>query len=535
MDTARNENGFQLAIQLRDSGLSIEEATEAMRRHVAAAPAGDHPYTEQEALASLDQAYSRPPRAPSFDLDTLALPGPEAEPLILKAPADHGGHTTVFKALYGSQFCFVEELGWLVYENGYWSRTLATQRLNTSIQQCLRARAKAAKEAENTPLKRKCEVSRSNVDAIRTFAQMELLRSVTDFNEAPHLINCANGVLDLKTLELKGHSPSLMFTHRLDAAWTPTVDMTEWENFVLECVGGDLEAAKLLQLCAGYSITGDTSGEVMFYLYGPPRSGKGTFMTAIQNLLAPLAGTINIGTLCAANKSDTQNFELAGLQHSRYVTAAETGRSTYLDAPRVKIATGNDPISCAHKFKAHFSYTPKFKIWVSSNHEINMDGADDAVWDRMRIFQFPTSHKDKPDTSLKQRLTTNLEPVLRWCAEGAQMALGLLAKGEPIPRTDAMRQYVAERQVESDYVKQFLEQHGIVPGHDDRQYKLKIDLYTQFRGFCTANHVDFPMSPNNFVSELKRRGFIYKQKKHQGVNTRVFVVAVKAPDASNQV
>jgi len=65
----RNNAGFLLACDLRDSGFSETDAASVMRAYVARVPPTDQhgrgePYTEREALESLRQAYTRPPREP---------------------------------------------------------------------------------------------------------------------------------------------------------------------------------------------------------------------------------------------------------------------------------------------------------------------------------------------------------------------------------------------------------------------------------------------------------------------------------------
>ncbi len=60
----RNDVGFWLACQLRDLGLDAGKASEHMREYARSAPAGDHPYTEEEAQTSLRQAYSYEQREP---------------------------------------------------------------------------------------------------------------------------------------------------------------------------------------------------------------------------------------------------------------------------------------------------------------------------------------------------------------------------------------------------------------------------------------------------------------------------------------
>lgn len=60
----RNKTGFWLACQLRDLGMAAGEASEYLRSYARGVPKGDHSYTEDDALDSLRQAYSREPRDP---------------------------------------------------------------------------------------------------------------------------------------------------------------------------------------------------------------------------------------------------------------------------------------------------------------------------------------------------------------------------------------------------------------------------------------------------------------------------------------
>lgn len=71
----RNQTGFELALQLRDSGLSPEAAESYMIIYADGVPgAAGNPYTEAEALASLSEAYKGAPREPA------KLPRPLTEP-----------------------------------------------------------------------------------------------------------------------------------------------------------------------------------------------------------------------------------------------------------------------------------------------------------------------------------------------------------------------------------------------------------------------------------------------------------------------
>jgi putative DNA primase/helicase len=61
----RNDTGLWLACQLRDNGLSQAESEAVMLRYaVQVGNSGLEPYTESEALSSLQQAFTRPAREP---------------------------------------------------------------------------------------------------------------------------------------------------------------------------------------------------------------------------------------------------------------------------------------------------------------------------------------------------------------------------------------------------------------------------------------------------------------------------------------
>ncbi len=85
----RNENGFKLACQLRDSDVPFEHAEMVMGRFQQTVPQGDQPYTLREAHASCAQAYKRPQREPAESRTALppiaTTPPPKPQ---IATPAD---------------------------------------------------------------------------------------------------------------------------------------------------------------------------------------------------------------------------------------------------------------------------------------------------------------------------------------------------------------------------------------------------------------------------------------------------------------
>ena len=79
----RNQTGFELACQLRDSRLSVVQADLYMRRYAKAVPKGTDPYLIKEALASLKEAYASSPREPAQfkKTESVVLPAPACKQL----------------------------------------------------------------------------------------------------------------------------------------------------------------------------------------------------------------------------------------------------------------------------------------------------------------------------------------------------------------------------------------------------------------------------------------------------------------------
>jgi hypothetical protein len=61
----RNQHGFWLACQLRDDGLTQEQATRIILIYANRVPQEQSPYTSQEAVKSVRSAYGRLPRPPA--------------------------------------------------------------------------------------------------------------------------------------------------------------------------------------------------------------------------------------------------------------------------------------------------------------------------------------------------------------------------------------------------------------------------------------------------------------------------------------
>jgi hypothetical protein len=113
----RNDAGFWLACQLRDNGYSKNEARPVVQDYQARVlDRGDHQYTEGEALASLDQAFSRPPRQPW----SPAVAGPQAGDEAPQLTDLGNAHRLVAARRADLRYCFPWGT-WLAWDSRRWA------------------------------------------------------------------------------------------------------------------------------------------------------------------------------------------------------------------------------------------------------------------------------------------------------------------------------------------------------------------------------------------------------------------------------
>ncbi len=310
----------------------------------------------------------------------------------------------------------------------------------------------------------------------------------------PFLLAVANGVIDLRTGELRKGRPEDFITKSSPVTYTPGLHDPRWDDFLHRATGGDRDFQLYLQKAAGYTLTGSTEEEKLFITHGPKWSGKSTFNDALTTALGNYATATQPATF-AANRFQGDPYELARLRGARLVTTTEVGRGQRLSAALIKQVTGGDKVKARQIRQAGFEYRPTWKLWIATNHAPEID-VDSGV--QRRVIKLPFAHTfESPDRSVKRWLNTpdGGAVVLAWAVEGAQRwaAEGL---GEPPTVVDLdTAAYLAEE----DQVGRFLE---VVCERQPNGYARFGSLYDNYRAWCERNGED-PLTSKQFGNVLR--------------------------------
>ena len=107
----------------------------------------------------------------------------------------------------------------------------------------------------------------------------------SDFDKEPLLLNCVNGVVDLKSGELIKHSPEQRFLKVCKVSYDPTKKCPMFEAFLTKIFDGDEGVIKYIRSLFGYFCSGSVTERVLPIFYGSGANGKGVLINVIRRVL----------------------------------------------------------------------------------------------------------------------------------------------------------------------------------------------------------------------------------------------------------
>lgn len=433
---------------------------------------------------------------------------------------DDTGNAQRFVDLFGDKvrYCYTDKR-WLWYDGRKWctDMTGAVKRLADKAVACMSAELKVYEQTdadEGTDMAKAFEKhmksSRSNKSKNAMLNEVmhhvPILPSQLDRYKAA--LNTPGGVIDLKSGALAPHDPKNYFTKITAVEYSENADCPRWTAFLDDIFGGDKDLIRYVQKAVGYSLTGATSEQCAFFLYGTGRNGKSTFIDIIRDIFGDYAANIQPETIMArSNQSTAINSDIARLKGARLVTSVEPNEGVRINEGLLKQLTGDDTVTARKLYGDEFEFKPEFKLWMATNHKPVIRGTDTGIWRRIHMIPFTcVIPEGKVDRRLKYKLSAELTGIFRWAVEGC-----LLWQKEGLKMPRAVLEEVREYRREMDVISAFVEDKCTV----GKGLSVKSSqLFAAYLNWAEQNN-EYRMSSTKFGMELAKR---FEKVKGRGCN-----------------
>lgn len=367
--------------------------------------------------------------------------------------------------------------------------------------------------------------SNRSVRAMLDRAKSELPALPAEFNKHLYLLNCNNGTLDLRTGELKPHSPYDMLTRCLKTDYNPLAICEKWTSFTDSIFANNQALIQFMKEALGMSLCGDTSEQCLFICHGSGSNGKTTMLETVRIIMEDYGFAANIETFSMRKNQGIGN-DVAELYGARLVTASENALGSRLNEAFIKKATGKEPLRARRLHENEFQFMPEFTIWFAVNHKPVVKDTSKGMWRRVHFIPFNVTidgneiNKHLGDEMLEEES----EGILAWLVQGHidWHERGHLVAPEIVQ--EATKAYRAEMDTIANFIEERCNKSGEVGA---------TKLYQAYKAWCDENGEKWEKQ-TGFGLQLTERGYEKEKRRDIIVYKGLSLISVDSVDSSGQ-
>lgn len=293
-------------------------------------------------------------------------------------------------------------------------------------------------------------------DVVKNLRVATFKEDLTWGRVADHEIGCKNGVLDVRTMRLRDHSPDDYLERVLPVDWNPSATCEVWDQCLIDWFGdgaADGGRSSALQKFFGYIGMSHARWKKALLLYSTvPNTGK----SLVALLAKRLVGQDYCCTLGVEHMDDPVRSAVLIGKALNVITEVSADAMIADGGFKTLVAT-EEPILIDPKYKDPLLYVPTAKHVIVTNNLPRLNDHTTAVFSRLFIVPFDREIPEaEQDRDLLDKV--NLEGVLVWLAEGAR---ALVAAGGQWPVVEAAKDVVQSYKDDLNPVRQFLQERMV--------------------------------------------------------------------------
>lgn len=330
-----------------------------------------------------------------------------------------------------------------------------------------------------------------------------------EFDADNALLNVINGVINLEDGKLLPHSPAYKMTKHSPVVYQENAKCPTWESFVNKICYNNKEMVSYIQEAVGYSLTGYTSEQCLFFLYGIGANGKSTFLEGLKLIFGDYLIHANYETFTNLNRDGNSHSEdIVRLKGARLVVSSEINSNKSLNESMIKQITAGDTITARDLHSSSIEFKPTFKLWIAGNHKPTIHNFDKGIQRRLFIIPFEYVFQEseiRPQHEVLKEFEEEKSGILTWAIEGAKRWI----KRKKLLIPQVVSEATSEYFLENNLIAQFLLDSCITKEDNPTNASLMEEaknLYQAYIAF-TDRLNETRLGRNHFYKKLEELGY----------------------------
>lgn len=330
-------------------------------------------------------------------------------------------------------FCWSSGYGWMQWTGNKWSAcTEVTVREAIAI----RARDEFVNAVKGSDLdeidgwRSLLNVPKQN--RVMTAAKGPLEVDSSIFDSDPDVLNCQNGLVNLRTGELRACLASDYVTKITSGRYVSGYEHPDWQQ-ALEAVPEDIVG--WLQVRMGQGVTGHPTPDGILPIFqGNGENGKSAVTTdGIVPALGDYGSMASAKLITSVRRGQDHSTEKADLRGKRVLISEEMTEGRALDVKMIKDIQDVSRIRARLVYRDNIEFNTSHSLFATTNYVPAVNEVDHGTWRRLALVVFPYTFgkggaennglSRVSDPNLKHRIRSNEsdqhDAVVTWVVEGA--------------------------------------------------------------------------------------------------------------------
>lgn len=379
--------------------------------------------------------------------------------------------TVCAEALAG-HYLYTGGLGWMRYDGARWSEVneaAVVEEIRNWVKLQWASVLEEHKEDQSRDMAERIDnwrrvMTSSRLKALASLARGPLLQDAAAFDAHPDLLNCPNGVVDLRTGELLEPDPAYLMTKMAGVPYDPAAVSPDFDQ-ALRALPDDVQGWYRVRM--GQAATGHmASDDLMIVQQGGGKNGKSTLAAVLTRAMGSYH--VLVSDRVILGNHDQHPTELMDLKGARLALMEETPEARQLNVQQLKKVVGTPQITARRIRQDSVTFQASHSLFVNTNFKPSVVETDYGTWRRLALVRFPYTFRATQedvrgpedrvsDPDIRDRLVMRQEgaqAALAWMVAGA---VRWYASGFPVLPSRVVAD-TDEWRMEGDLIMSFAEQ-----------------------------------------------------------------------------